>query len=93
LRELIQPIDPKEEELSIIHSSFDCIIDECQKHVVEEVVGEAALFTINATKYRKKGENPFYMGYEKEYLFQIPRVLEVDIEFYRPRRIEMVPRR
>jgi hypothetical protein len=34
---------------------------ECQKHVVEEVVGEAALFQVNATEYSKKGENPFYM--------------------------------
>ncbi|KFY04739.1 hypothetical protein O988_00564 [Pseudogymnoascus sp. VKM F-3808] len=36
-------------------------MNECQKHVVEEVVGEAALFRVNATEYGKKGENPFYM--------------------------------
>jgi hypothetical protein len=51
LRELIQPVDPeKEARLSIIHDSFDRIMDECQKHVVEEVVGEAALFTVNASR-------------------------------------------
>ena len=62
LRELIQPVDlEEEEELTIIHDSFDRIMDECQKHVVEEVVGEAALFAVNATEYGKKGENPFYM--------------------------------
>ncbi|KFZ24301.1 hypothetical protein V502_01220, partial [Pseudogymnoascus sp. VKM F-4520 (FW-2644)] len=36
-------------------------MDKCQKHVVEEVVGEAALFCVNATEHRKKGENLFYM--------------------------------
>jgi hypothetical protein len=46
LRTLIKPVDPE---------------DECQKHVVEEVVGEAALFHVNATEYGKKGANPFYM--------------------------------
>ncbi|OBT50807.1 hypothetical protein VE04_09301 [Pseudogymnoascus sp. 24MN13] len=47
LRTLIGPVDPEEEEEL--------------KHVVEEVVGEAALFRVNATEYGKKGENPFYM--------------------------------
>jgi hypothetical protein len=67
LRTLIQPIDPeKEEELAIIHQSFDRVMDECQKHVVEEVVGEAALFRVNATEYGKKGENPFYMDLKED---------------------------
>jgi hypothetical protein len=59
---LIKPVDTQEEEeLVIIHQSFDRVMDECQKHVVEEVVGEAALFRVNATEHRKKGENPFYI--------------------------------
>ncbi|KFZ24703.1 hypothetical protein V502_00818, partial [Pseudogymnoascus sp. VKM F-4520 (FW-2644)] len=62
LRSLIEPVDPEEEDdLVIIHKSFDRVMKECQKHVVEEVVGEAALFHVNATEYGKKGENPFYM--------------------------------
>lgn len=62
LRALIEPVNPEEEEdLVIIHKSFDRVMNECQKHVVEEVVGEAALFRVNATEYGKKGENPFYM--------------------------------
>ncbi|OBT40742.1 hypothetical protein VE00_09797 [Pseudogymnoascus sp. WSF 3629] len=51
----------EEEELSIIHQSFDREMGECRKHVVEEVVGEAALFRVDGTEYGKKGENPFYM--------------------------------
>ena len=31
LRELIQPVDPEEEELSIIHNSFDRIMDEWKR--------------------------------------------------------------
>ncbi|KFY61245.1 hypothetical protein V496_05109, partial [Pseudogymnoascus sp. VKM F-4515 (FW-2607)] len=59
LRALIKPVDAQEEEeLVIIHQSFDRVMDECQKHVVEEVVGEAALFRVNATEHGKKGENP-----------------------------------
>ncbi|KFX97205.1 hypothetical protein O988_04964, partial [Pseudogymnoascus sp. VKM F-3808] len=62
LRALIRPVDAQEEEeLVIIHQSFDRVMDECQKHVVEEVVGEAALFRVNATEHGKKGENLFYM--------------------------------
>jgi hypothetical protein len=58
---LIEPVDPEEEEdLVVIHQSFDRVMNECQKHVVKEVVGEAALFRVNATEYGKKGENPFY---------------------------------
>ncbi|KFX88314.1 hypothetical protein V490_07721 [Pseudogymnoascus sp. VKM F-3557] len=36
------------------------VMNECRKHVVEEVVGEAALFRVNATENGKKGESPFY---------------------------------
>jgi hypothetical protein len=61
LRELIEPVDEEEVVLSIIHQSFDRVIDASQKHVVEEIIGEAALFRVNATEYGKKGENPFYM--------------------------------
>jgi hypothetical protein len=62
LRELIQTVDPEEEaELSIIHDSFSRIMDESRRHIAEEVMGEAALFIVNATEYGKKGDNPFYM--------------------------------
>lgn len=44
-RDTIEPVGLEEEDLVIIHKSLDRAMSECQKHVVEEVVEEAALLS------------------------------------------------
>ncbi len=62
LRPLIRPVDDEGEEmLAVIHASFDRIFKLCKVHATEEVVGESALCTVNAIKYGRKAEDPFYM--------------------------------
>jgi hypothetical protein len=59
---LIRPVDEEGEEmLAIIHASFERIFKACKIYATEEVVGEAALCTVNAVKYGKKAEDPFYI--------------------------------
>ncbi len=62
LRTLIRPVkDEGEEMLAVIHASFDRIFESCRVYATEEVVGEAALYKVNAVEYGKKAKDPFYM--------------------------------
>ena len=61
LRTLIRAVDDSEEALTVIHASFVRVIKACRNHATDEVVGEAALYTVNSVEYGKKTQNPFYM--------------------------------
>lgn len=61
LRMLIRAVGEEEEELGVIHASFQRIIDACCMHATDNVVGEAALCTVNSIEYGKKVQEPFYM--------------------------------
>lgn len=47
--------------MGVIHASFQRIIDACCMHASDNVVGEAALCTVNPIEYGKKVQEPFYM--------------------------------
>ena len=61
LRTLIRAVDDSKEALTVIHASFVWVIKVYRNHTTDEVVGEAALCTVNSVEYGKKTQNPFYM--------------------------------
>jgi hypothetical protein len=62
LQTLIRSVDNKgEETLAVIYASFQRIIKACYIYATDKVVGESALYKVNAVEYRKKVPNLFYI--------------------------------
>ena len=82
LRTLVRAVDDNEEVLTVIHASFKRVIKACRIHATDEVVGEAALCTVNSVEYGKKVQDPFYIDMKDNTHVQIPDSLVADIELY-----------
>jgi hypothetical protein len=51
---LVRAVDDGEEVLAVIYTSFTRVIQVYCIYTIDEVAGEAALYTINSVEYSKK---------------------------------------